>query len=514
MTASHREKHAKRAYAELLERKARVQECLPHLYAFHWYEWAIIFFNCLSRFVSLNAANQIGKSSYNIRKAIHWATEKTLWPKLWPKHHKLGKKPTQFWYFYPDWDVVLIEFEEKWVKEWLPRDEMKDHPQYGWKVVYGDKRVPRSIKFNSGITIYFKVYSQDVFKLQASTLYAVFADEEMPPHFWTELVMRLNSTDGYFNIVKTSTVDDPFWDDFNKGKIVDDAKIIQVSMYDCLTYVDSDEPTPWTLEKIQRIEKSIPDETERRIRVHGESGFSKSSLKYWGFRAEHNYIKPYPVPKNWLIYSGVDLGGGGSGHPAAIAFIAVNPEFTKARAFKLWRGDGINTTSGDILRQWLIMRDRMIPVASYYDYNSKDFYLTAQRAGIPFMKAEKAHDRGEDILNTLFQMGMLKVFESPDGSKLVDEISRLKKSTLKRNAKDDLCDALRYAVTQIPWNYVNHIKELTTKEIKKTDPYEGMTSRMREYNEEKEKRGTQPDNIDELFNEIEEANEFYEISDY
>src|SRR6185295_15948148 len=85
---------SKKDIEELKERKRR--ENLPHIYGFPWYSWAKDFFDSTNRFNFLCAANQISKSSTQIRKAIHWATEKSLWEGLWP-----GRNVSQFWYLYP-----------------------------------------------------------------------------------------------------------------------------------------------------------------------------------------------------------------------------------------------------------------------------------------------------------------------------------------------------------------------------------------------------------------------------
>ena len=142
MQRSHQTEFKAKTMVELLEKKQTIQDMLPHLYGTDWYNWSLKFFHAKDRYMCLNAANQIGKSSTQIRKAIHWATETKLWPKLWKK------KPTQFWYFYPDSDVATIEFNEKWVKEWLPRGEMQEHAKFGWRAIY-EKR-PTGHRIGSG----------------------------------------------------------------------------------------------------------------------------------------------------------------------------------------------------------------------------------------------------------------------------------------------------------------------------------------------------------------------------
>jgi hypothetical protein len=156
-----------------LEQKLELQEGLPHLYGFPWYPWAREFFESQHKYNFLCAANQISKSSTQIRKAIHWATEQSLWPKLWKS------KPLQFWYLYPTAEVATVEFEKKWVPEFLPRGKYKDDPIYGWKADYIKDSI-QAIHFNSGVSIYFKSYAQKTANLQTGTVWVIWADEEMP----------------------------------------------------------------------------------------------------------------------------------------------------------------------------------------------------------------------------------------------------------------------------------------------------------------------------------------------
>ena len=101
----------------------------------------------------LCAANQISKSSTNIRKCIHWSTEKNLWPELW------RTVPRNFWYMYPSKQLATQEFETKWVPEFMPRGEMEKHPKYGWKAKYKNGELDK-IQWNNGLPVYFKTYSQ------------------------------------------------------------------------------------------------------------------------------------------------------------------------------------------------------------------------------------------------------------------------------------------------------------------------------------------------------------------
>jgi phage terminase large subunit-like protein len=455
----------------LQERKKAMREGLPHLYGFPWYQWAWEFFTSKNRNCFLVAANQISKSSTQIRKCIHLATAVEEWPEWWKT------RPTQFWYFYPSKEVATVEFDEKWEKEFLPKPEFKNHPIYGWDVVRKQGFV-HSIKFNSGVTVYFKSYEQGLEKLQTATVYAIFCDEELPEELYDELQTRRNAVDGLFSMVFTATLGQEIWratmEEKGQHEKFPTAFKRQVSMYQCLHYMDGS-PSHWTVERIKEIEANCKDESEVQRRVHGRFVVDKDR-KYISFARAKNVKPGHKLPKNWLVYVGVDVGSGGAAHPAAICFVAVNPEFTQGRVFKAWRGDGVNTTAGDILDKFLEMRGSMKPVGQYYDHQSRDFFTVSSRRGIPFNPADKNRDSGEQILNTLFRNEMLEIYDDPELKKLVIELENLKSSTPKPSAKDDLIDALRFAVTRIPWDFgcLNGVKK------PKKDPNENLSDRERE----------------------------------
>lgn len=489
-----------------LQQKAYMQQCLPHLYGFPWYQWAWEFFNSRNRFNFLVAANQVSKSSTQIRKCIHWATEEKLWPTLWPI-----AKPTQFWYFYPSKDVATIEFKEKWVKEFLPRNEYKNHEKYGWQEEIVQKQI-YAIHFNSGISVYFKSYEQDLINLQASTVFAMFLDEECPYEMYPELVMRLSAVDGYFHMVFTATLGQEYWretmEEKGKNERFPNAFKKNISLYECQQYMDGT-PSPWNIARIKEKEANCGTEVERLRRIMGR--FVKDTdLKYAGFDRKVNLIDDHKLPANWLTYTGVDVGSGGtSNHPAAIVFIGVSPDFTKGRIYKTWRGDGEVTTASDVYQKYKEMKGKIKPVAQYYDWASKDFSTISERAGESFQPADKTKDSGEKLLNALFKTEMLKIYKTDDSMKLVHELENLSNKTHKVNAKDDLTDALRYAATRIPWDF----SAINGPKLKGKDPYEGLTERQANYLKEKKDRNS---GIHHLIDqeEFEEWNHLYDNLGY
>lgn len=434
------------------KRAKQLEDELPHLYGWKWYPWARSFFESKNRVNLLCAANQISKSSTQIRKMIHWATAQHIWPTLW------RTRPRQFWYLYPSKDVATAEFETKWVTEFLPRGTMKDHPVYGWEAKYQHGQVHRII-FNSGVTLYFKAYSQDVHKLQSGTVHAMFTDEELPEELMDELLFRLEAVDGHFHQVFTATKGQEFWYRAiervgKKDEVFKDAFKLQVSMYDCLEYEDGDKNTPWTREKIAKAKAMCKDEATVQKRVYGRFAVDEGR-KYAAFSRQRNVREAFKIPSDWLIYSGVDIGSGGTGgHPAAFAFVAVKPDFTYGAVFKGWRGNKTEvTTSNDILHKYRAARGKMKPIAQYYDHAAVDFKTYAARLNESFTKAEKGQELGVELLNTLFKMRMLDIFDIDELEGAANEFSSLLSSTPKNKAKDDFIDAIRYAITLIPWDF-------------------------------------------------------------
>ena len=461
-----------------LEMLAEVTDGLPHLHGFKWYKWARTVFESKNREIFLCAGNQLSKSATLTRKIVHLATEPELWKEFWPDLLP-GTKPNLFWYFYPTLPVAHTEYETKWVPLYLPRGKFKDHPVYGWKPTF-DKGLIHSIHFNSGVQIQFKTYSMKLKDLQTASVYIVGADEEMPVHYLPEIKARLNATSGYFVMVFTATLGQRHWEMTMEPATKaeekhPDALKLQVSLFDCMEYEDGS-PSPWTKEKIEAAIASCPTEAEVQRRVYGR--FVKShGLLYESFNTKVNICDPHPIPSSWLNYSAVDPGSGGqSGHPSAISFIAVSPDFKQGVVFRAWRGDGIATADSDTLSKYVELRGKLPIVQAIYDYGAKDFKIYADRIGEPFLPANKSREAGVGLLNTLFKNGMLKIFRGdPELEKIVQEITSLSATIDKRVAKDDLCDTLRYQAMSIPWDFsgielAKSVEDELKKEAEVTPP--------------------------------------------
>lgn len=484
---------------------------LPHLHSFPWYPWAREFYEGRHKKSLLCAANQISKSTTQIRKCINWAVETSLWKELWPASRT---KPNQFWYLYPSSKVLNAEFLTKWLPM-LPQGEMKDDAKYGWKEIR-DKGDLIGIKFNSGLYLFFKFYSQKVADLQSGSVYAIFCDEELPMHLYNELINRLNATDGYFHMVFTATIGQDFWrralepGDHEKEEL-EDAWKRQVSLYDSMYYEDGS-PSQWTEARISQVKANCESHNEVLRRVFGKFVMAVGR-KYHAFDASKHMKKKHPIPKEWIIYSAVDPGSGGvagperseAGHPAAMCFVAVRPDYRQGRVIAGWRGDGIETENSATVRKFReIKLDKGLqPVEQRYDWANKDFEIVARGMGETFIPAEKSHEKGEATVNTLFKNDMLAIHEDEELAKLAGELSSLRKGQNKKHALDDFSDTLRYCVVTIPWDFagiVTEIPELSVrKEEPKLSPYQQQIKERREHMNEQQEEGHQSieDELDE-----------------
>lgn len=441
----------KRKKRDLLLQKKQLKEGLPHLYKFNDYAWSRDFKTTTNRMRLLTAANQVSKSSTLISDMI----EKAGNPECWEKFFWL-RKPKLFWYIYPDKVTLKDEFLTKWVGEFLPQGDYKNHPTYGWREEW-DKGYPYAIHFNSGVSLIFKTWKMD---LQASTVDYVGCDEELPKEIYDELSWRISATDGMFAAVFTATKSQYFWYEAmelkGKKERFPDAWKKTISLYDCMEYVDGS-PTPWTKDRIQQRVNQCSDEHEIQRRIHGRFILSRNALVFSSFRRERNLIEPEDIPDTWLWYSGIDVGSGGNNHPPAIVFVAVRPDYKEAHVPLVWRGDdGPDYSNGDILEKYIKLRNK-IPHQNingeFYDWQAKDLEIQATRIGLPLQKAEKGHEIGEGLMNTAFKNMMLLIHDTEANRDLADELMSLRTDVSKTKAKDDLCDALRYAFSKIPMDY-------------------------------------------------------------
>lgn len=452
-------------YYEALEKKREIEEGLPHKYKYGEYYWAKKYRESTARIKGVCAANQISKSSTQIRHIIDLATDPSQWKKYFG-----DRAPKQFWYLYPTREICTVEWEQKW-SEFLPRGKfISKDSQYLYKEDWDGRRFMGVTFPNTGVTVYFKTYMTDASALQSGSCDFIACDEELPQELFDELSFRVAATNGIMSFVFTPTLGQSFWREVIEEKTrLKEGFFQQVSMYDCLRYTDGTK-SPWTEEKIERLKSRCKSEAEVQRRIYGRFVVD-SGLKYPGFNRRINYIDSHPLPPNWLTYVGIDYGSGGDhGHPSAIVFVSCDPDYKKGRVVKAWRGDGIQTTAEDVINQYLAMAVGVTNVvAIFYDFAAADLGTIATRIGLPFIRANKSHAVGEATLNTLFKSGMLKIYKSEQAEKLVLELEYLMEGTSKSKAIDHLCDGLRYGTASIPWDWTA-IADLSPKKEPEDKP--------------------------------------------
>lgn len=483
---------------KLLEKKIELQEGLPFRYARKKYLWQREFLNSDSRNLFLTAANQIGKSTVSWERMLEFAYDKDKWASRW------STRPWTFWYLYPSLQVATSELEEKIIPTLLPKGKYERDPHYGWKIEYRNK-VAQAIHLNVGVTILMRSYASDLKNLQTGTAWYVAADEEIPWEIYPEINMRRSATAGYYSMVFTATMGQQEWYETmeirGKGERFPDAHKMQISLFDCQQFEDGS-PSHWSKERIQQTINSCGSDAEVKRRVYGRF-VKESGKKYQSFSRLRNLSSPTKVHEDWHWYAGVDPGSGGEGHPAAITLVAVSPDYRRGRIVKVWRGGkNENTTASDVLQKFKELGRGINFSGLYYDWADKDFEVFAQRDGIPFQKAEKSHEIGVSLLNSLFKNQMLSIDDTPENSVLVEELDNLLVGTRKTKAKDDAIDSARYAITKIPWdltaitgnelivlpkNQVDHV--YTTDELRAMAMVEipdddwGMSAEIAEWNE-------------------------------
>lgn len=432
-----------------LEDELFLTENLPHYFGYKWYPWAWEFFTSTNKMCMLTAGNQLSKSSTQIRKVIEWATNKSLWPKLW------ATTPRNFVYMYPSLDVSTIECLSKWEPEFLPRGPLKDSLQYGWHFERNATKKIVALKFNSGVTVHFKSYEQNVSNLQTITAHAIFIDEEIPEEIYDEVVFRVSGTNGFVNMCFTATKGQEIFrcameERGTPKEKFPDAFKLQVSAYDCLFYKDGS-PSHWTIPRIKALEARCKSPQEVLKRIHGRF-VRDDGLRYLFQRERHMTPAPsgyYGLPNpGSSVFAGVDYGSGNTGRSkSALVFAELSQNMQKVRIFAGWRGDGIITTAGDLYNKYMELKKFPVTAAAY-DYGARDFFVIAERNGEPFFKADKARNLGDERMNTLFQYGLITI---DTGNEELDKLAiELLTLAVDDEKGDDFVDALRYCIMQMP----------------------------------------------------------------
>jgi hypothetical protein len=193
-------------------------------------------------------------------------------------------------------------------------------------------------------------------------------------------------------------------------------------------------------------------------------------------------------------------------HPAAIVFVGVNPQRTKARVFRAWRGDKVKTSAGDVYDVYKSMVEQIgrAPVVKSYDYESADFGIIAERAGDFWYRAEKNVAKGEELLNSMFRFNVLELdMNDNEINKLSSELQSISRDS--KFQKDDLASALRYLSMKLnmDWSTISaNNNQKTEEKIVNKENIDDSGEKRRQYYMTPEGEG--------LFEGVEEEMEFWQ----
>lgn len=464
---------------EILREKKRIREGLPHLYGFDLYPYQKEFIEQTFEWSFLCCANQLGKTTAMLIKLVTLATDQKLWKKCWVD------RPKTLIYFLPNQKLHDENARTKWM-DVLPRGDFKYDDYYGWE---WEKRGKNhlAINFKNGTKIILLSYGQKVDNLQNISAHVICFDEEPSHHIVPEVqirtaaikVAKTNSSKAFggFKIFGfTATKSQKYFKDILEG-VGDQEKMPvsngnvwkkQVSLYDCQHHI-SGEPSQWTDEKIAAVIKSLPTEADIKRRVFGKFQIS-AGLVYQSFDSTKNVLETrLKIPDTYRYYAGIDYGGGGTSHPSAIVLVAVNSRYNQAYVTDVWIGQGEITTADDVVEKYIAMTRNKTITQAFYDWGAKDLHTFAIRKGIQLFKANKDHKIGESVLNSLFKSETLKIInDTVFSTQLINEFLSFNTAVAKRVADDHGIDALRYAVSSIPWDFSNLDGRKELKEVLET----------------------------------------------
>ena len=289
--------------------------------------------------------------------------------------------------------------------------------------------------------VYFKAYDQGREKFQGETLDFGWCDEEPPEDVYIEFLTRLNVTQGPMMLTFTpllgmSSVVKRFIQEKRNG-----------TAYVSMTIEDAEHYTP---KQRAAIVDRYPAH-EREARTKGVP--SLGSGRIFPVTEEMLAYDTFTFPAHWPRVAGMDFGG--VDHPAAAAFMAIDPDADCVYVYDAWRAKAL------FLEQAGAIRARCqdyIPIAWPHDGLQQDRHSGVQLAeqfrdqGLPMMPGRATFEDGTNgveagisLMLTMMQTGRFRVARHLRD--VFEEISlyhRRDGKVVKEG--DDVISAIRYGV--------------------------------------------------------------------
>lgn len=289
--------------------------------------------------------------------------------------------------------------------------------------------------------VQFKTYDQGRERFQGETLDFCWMDEEPPEDVYIEALTRLNVKNGPMLVTFTpllgmSSVVKRYLLEKRAG-----------TAYVSMTIEDAEHYTP---EQRAEIIDRYPAH-EREARTKGIP--SLGSGRIFPVTEEMLTYDPFEFPAHWPRVAGMDFGG--VDHPAAAAFLAIDPESDTVYVYDAWRAKALFLEQAGAIRarckDW-------IPVSWPHDGLQQDRHSGVQLAeqfrdqGLPMMPERATFEDGTNgveagisLMLTMMQTGRLRIARHLRD--VFEEISLYHRKDGKVVKEgDDVLSALRYAV--------------------------------------------------------------------
>jgi len=354
------------------------------------------------------------------------------------------------------------------LKMWIPKAELRGN---SWEKAYD--KILRVLHFKNGSTIQFSSHEQELDKFAGDSLHWIWFDEEPPKHIFTECMMRLIDTDGYWWMTMTP-VDGMTWT-LDEIYEKNNENIFKVE-------VDMDD-NPYLNEQAKQRAFDLLSPEERKARKEGKY-VSLGGMIYPEFSKEKHVIPMWTPPMAedtpWKLW--VASMDHGTTNPTAWLWCAINKEGVKVIWDEYYQ-DGFERVVSDHAKA---VHKINIQHGRPPDYNVGDpsikhrdpivqssIQIEYVTNGIPIVLGNNDVRAGIIMVKEAFRAN--KLFITENCPNLIWELGRYRwavwkerKALYEKNKKeepqkkdDHACDALRYLIASRPevddGSFVPHI---------------------------------------------------------